>query len=455
MGADDARGGRIRWPEPSETAIVRLGRAEHPSPLAERLTHREPFVDDESRVVLCSERSDLEPFLRDGREVPSFERAGPRARVFFDPRRLTCGILTCGGLCPGLNDVIRSLVLRLTYAYGVRRVLGFRYGYAGLAMPERHPPLELTPALVEQLHEHGGTLLGTSRGPQDLGAMAKTLVERDVGILFVIGGDGGLRGAAALSDELAQRGLRIGVVGVPKTIDNDLEWTWRSFGFDTAVAAATGVLAVAHDEARAVWDGVGLVRLMGRHSGFIAAHATLASGHANFCLVPEVSFTLDGERGFLDALERRLDQKHHAVVVVAEGAGQELLRTPGEPERDASGNVRLADIGVHLRDRIARHFRDRGREVPIRYIDPSYTIRGLPANSFDAQLCLVLGQHAVHAGMAGRTNLLIGTWNQRFTHVPLPLAVRTRKRLDPAGEVWQRVLEVTGQPASLVGRTAS
>jgi len=429
------------WPTAAELAVRTLGECRHPSPLAGDRA-REPFIDEARRVLLCADTVELATM---GAAPQSFEPAGPRGRLFFDPTRVTCGILTCGGLCPGLNNVVRAIVLRLAYGYCVRCVYGFRYGYAGLAHPEVYEPTVLVPDEVEHLHERGGTALGSSRGPQDLGRMVDTLVQRDVQILFVIGGDGGLRGASALAGEIARRGLPIAVVGVPKTIDNDLQWTWRSFGFDTAVDAARTVLAAAHEEARGAWNGVGLVKLMGRHSGFIAAHATLASGDVNFCLVPEVPFTLDGPGGFLSALEARLAEKHHAVVVVAEGAGQELMADGGTPAHDASGNVKLKDVGTFLRDRIAAHLDARGIDGVVRYIDPSYTIRSLPTNSFDAQLCLSLGQHAVHAGMAGRTDVLVGVWNQRFTHVPIPLAVAARRRLDPGAELWQRVLESTGQ----------
>ena len=440
MTLDSTAGGSARWPAPAELAVKRLGECRFPSPLATPRAH-EPFVDDARRVLVCADALDLAAM-----DVPaSFEPAGPRADVFFEPGALTCGILTCGGLCPGLNNVVRAIVLRLAYAYRVRRIYGFRYGYAGLAHPDTYEPRVLVPDVVEHWHERGGTALGSSRGPQDPERMIDTLVRLDVGLLFVIGGDGGLRGASALAAEVARRGLPIAVVGVPKTIDNDLQWTWRSFGFETAVDAARTVLSAAHEEARAAWNGVGLVKLMGRHSGFIAAHATLASGDVNLCLVPEVPFALDGPEGFLAALEARLAAKHHAVVVVAEGAGQELMADGKAAERDASGNVKLKDVGTFLRDRILAHFKVRGIDGVVRYIDPSYTIRSLPTNSFDAQLCLALGQHAVHAGMAGRTDVLVGVWNHRFTHVPIPVAVASRRQLDPHGELWQRVLESTGQ----------
>lgn len=439
---------RAAWPDRRALTVATLGPCHRPTSV---LPAGEPFADDANRILLTADLAGLAPFLRAGEPPPSFEPAGPREAIFFDPGRVTCGIVTCGGLCPGLNNVIRSIVLRLTYAYGVRRILGFRYGYAGLASRGAHEPLALGPEVVDTLHEQGGTLLGSSRGPQDVGDMVDTLVRRGVDILFVCGGDGGLRGASALSEAIGRRGLPIAVVGIPKTIDNDLLWTWRSFGFATAVEAARSVIQAAHTEARAVWNGIGLVKLMGRHAGFIAANATLASSDVNFCLVPESPFVLEGEGGFLDALERRLEAKHHAVVVVAEGAGQDLMGDGKGPAYDASGNLKLKDIGAFLSDAIRTHFATRGAEATVRYIDPSYTIRSLPANALDAEYCLVLGQHAVHAGMAGRTNMLVGWWSNRFIHVPIRIATDARRQLDPHGEEWQRVLEATGQPASMMG----
>lgn len=432
----------MHFPDAADLVIRTLGEATVRSPVPR---HREPFVDDTERVLLCQTTSELESLSARGVALPSFERAGARKRIFFEPKELTAGIVTCGGLCPGLNNVVRAIVLSLTYAYGVERILGFRYGYEGLARDGRHEPVLLTPAEVDTQHEQGGTFLGSSRGPQDVGGMVDTLDRLGVGILFVLGGDGGLRGASAIHDEITRRNLKIAVVGVPKTIDNDLLWTWRSFGFSTAVDAARRIIRAAHVEARAAWNGVGLVKLMGRHSGFIAAHATLANNDVNFCLVPEVPLELEGENGFLQDLERRLALKHHAVVVVAEGVGQDLASHGKAEQRDKSGNVKLHDIGVFLRDEITRHFAAKKDEVVIRYIDPSYVIRSLPANPMDAQYCLTLGQHAVHAGMSGRTNVVVSSWNEHFVHVPIPIAIAGRRCLDPYGEEWQRVLESTGQ----------
>ena len=432
-----------------ELAIETLGPCRFRSPLVRRGV---PFVDESKRVLLSPDAGDLEPFLRAGKMPPSFEPAGPRKKIFFEPEPLTCGIVTCGGICPGLNNVIRSVVMTLTYVYGVRRIVGFRYGYAGMCACNGHEPVLLTAKMVEGIHEEGGTLLSSSRGSQNVRDMVDMLLAWDVGILFAIGGDGTLRGASALSQEITRRSLPISVIGIPKTIDNDLQWIERSFGFLTAVEEARPAIMAAHAEARGAPNGVGLVKLMGRHSGFIAVHASLANPDVNFCLIPEVPFTLRDEGGFLPTLEQRLRKRRHAVVVVAEGAGQEMLQDPANQERDASGNVRLKDVGAFLCEEIKRYCAGQNLEVNIKYIDPSYTIRSQPANSNDSAYCLVLGQHAVHAGMAGRTNMLVGYWNHSYTHMPISLATESRKQLDPRGEEWQYLLQMTGQPASMAGK---
>ena len=419
-----------------------------PSPL---LDARPALRDELEPVLVASDLDELGPYLGAGKgalgRVPTFEAAGPRQKLYFDPAQIRAGILTSGGLCPGLNNVIRALTLALRTGYGVPSVLGFRFGFAGLADPELWKPLTLTAEAVKNIHQRGGSLLGSSRGHHSVETMVDNLERLDISQLFVIGGDGTLRGARALSEEIARRGVDIAVVGVPKTIDNDLTWIERSFGFATAVEEAERAIDAAHAEATGAIRGVGLVKLMGRHAGFIAAHASLSSSDVNFCLVPEVPFEFEGECGLLRSLEKRLSSRNHAVIVVAEGAGQEHFTAPSG-STDASGNVRLRDIGPLLRDRLRAHFDAIGAPITLKYIDPSYTIRSHPANSLDSELCLVLAQHAVHAAMAGRTNVMIGYWNRNYTHVPISLAV-LETRLDPEDETWQRVLEATGQPAHL------
>ena len=405
------------------------------------------YLTDEDRVAFHSEMKHLRAALQQGEEPASFEMAGPRKQLFFEPTRLSCAITTCGGLCPGLNDVIRAIVLSLHYLYGVKRVWGIPYGYQGLAPAFNLEWRELTPRNVSNIHHEGGTILGSSRGPQDLATMVDTLQKRDVSVLFAIGGDGTLRGARGITEEVRRRNLPIGVIGLPKTIDNDIAFIERSFGFESAVGAARNAVTAAHAEAQSAPNGIGLVKLMGRYSGFLAAHAALCTGDVNFCLVPEVPFVLEeGDFGFLPELKRRLQLRNHAVIVVAEGAGQELVAAHGHPTYDPSGNVALQDIGTFLRDRILEYFKRNPVPISLKYIDPSYMIRSLPAGPDDSAFCLLLGQYAVHAAMAGRTNAVVGFWNQQFTVVPIPLAISCRKRIEPEGGLWRSVLQATGQP---------
>lgn len=402
------------------------------------------FTRDEEHVLLHSDLSTIRRYLNAGSEPPKFEAAGPREKIFFDPSKLACGIVTCGGLCPGLNNVIRSVVLSLHHHYAVRTIYGFPYGYEGLVPKFGHQPIVLTPQVVSQIDEMGGTILGSSRGNQDVSVMVDTLESMGIGILFCIGGDGTQRGALAISDEARRRGLRLSVIGIPKTIDNDISYLQVTFGFETAVSEAKRATSAAYAEAAGARNGIGLVKLMGRDSGFIAAFSALVDNEVNFCLIPEVPFTLNG---FLSALKQRLEQQGHAVIVVAEGAGQELFEATGE--RDASGNIKYGDIGILLRDRIKEYFKRTGMEITLKYIDPSYMIRSQQANPHDSAFCLLLGHNAVHAGMAGRTGMIVGFWNNEFTHVPIPPAVSQRKKIDPEGRIWSSVLASTGQPASM------
>jgi 6-phosphofructokinase 1 len=439
--------------EACDLQIKNLGPCRHESPVASRLGQRAVHdVGHADRVLL----DDLFSRLVGGQEAPApptFELAGPRNRIFFDPAELRCAIVTCGGLCPGINNVVRGLVLELTHAYGVKEIYGFRYGFEGMVARFGHAPLRLEPAMVASIHQQGGTLLGSSRGGHDPREMVDTLERMGIGALFVIGGDGTLKGATKIVAELERRRLPVAVIGIPKTIDNDIHFIDRSFGFESAFAAAVEVIRSAHVEANGARNGIGLVKLMGRHSGFIACHAALAATDANFVLIPEVPLRLDGERGFLRHLERRLEQRAHAVIVVAEGAGQDLCTAPGgegggTPRTDASGNARLGDIGFVLRDRINEYFRGRGTEITLKYIDPSYQIRSVPASPSDSVFCWNMARNAVHAAMAGNTEMLIGCWHGRFVHVPVALATRFRKQVDVNEDLWMSVIEATGQPVS-------
>jgi len=435
-----------------DVAIKDLGRCRLPSPVAAHLDARAlHFVGEADKVLVNDCLSDLGAHAGQLGGLPAFELAGPRNRVFFDPRTVRCGIVTCGGLCPGINNVVRGLVLELAHGYGVRRILGFRYGYEGLISRFGHQPIAMTPESVAHIHHQGGTILGSSRGSQDAGEVVDNLEALGIDVLFVVGGDGTIRGAMQLTAEIQRRALKIGVVAVPKTIDNDIHFIDRSFGFESAFSAAVDVIRGAHVEATGARNGIGLVKLMGRHSVFVACHAALASTDVDLVLIPEVPSALQGPNGVFRCLERVLERQGHAVVVVAEGAAQELIAEDRERERtDKTGNVRLKDVGVFLRDRITQHFAQRGSDVTLKYIDPSYAIRSVPASPSDSVYCWNMARNAVHAAMAGNTEMLIGRWHGRFVHVPMPLATRQRKQVDPTDDLWMSVIEATGQPKSFV-----
>jgi len=431
--------------------VSTLGKGSVTSPLLNTRRAENPvykFVEDNERILYdvsldnfkhCSETNEL-PI--------SFEKAGPKEFIYFQPAKTKVGIVTCGGLCPGLNNVIRSLVNELHYRYGISRVIGFQYGYEGLVPKYNHSVIELTSSMVNNIHLSGGTLLGSSRGDQDVEKMVDTLDILNISILFCIGGDGTLRGAHAIHKEIEKRELKIAVAGIPKTIDNDIDLIQKSFGFETAFSIANDIIMNAHNEARGAYNGIALVKLMGRDSGFIAANAVLAIQEVNFVLIPEITFDLHGNHGFLHFLKKRLEDRHHAVIVVAEGAGQEFFEERSDC-KDPSGNTKLKDIGIYLKEKISENFNGMGFPHSIKYIDPSYIIRSAPANANDSKFCNLLAQNAVHAALSGRTDFVVGFWNNQFTVMPIEMVVAKRKKIDVEGELWWNVLEATGQPISM------
>ena len=407
------------------------------------------FVREDDAVLVNIVRKSVEA-TKKGKKPPKhqyFQPAGPRSKVYYDTSKTKCAVVTCGGLCPGLNDVIRAVVMTAYHQYKVPSVLGIQYGLAGFIPEYGHDVIELTPDYVSRIHEFGGTILGSSRGPQNPEDIVDALERMNVSILFMIGGDGTMRAASKIVAEITKRGLTISVVGLPKTIDNDINFASPSFGFDTAVETAATAIKGAHIEATGAPSGIGLVKVMGRHAGYIAAQSALSCQEVNFVLIPEDPFDLEGEHGFLAALEKRIRSRGHAVIVVAEGAAQELLETSGQT--DPSGNTRLGDCGLFLKTTIIEHLRSRGIEPTLKYIDPSYIIRSVPANANDRIYCSFLGINAVHAGMSGRTGLVISRWNGRYVHIPMGLVTRGRKRINPCSNYWRAVLESTGQPISM------
>jgi 6-phosphofructokinase 1 len=430
--------------EQQDLIVNALGDCQYLSPLdLKSASHQQAnfFVSDSTRVRLDlavhSESASIDPL--------SLEVAGPRPQIFFEPDRTTAAIVTCGGLSPGLNNVIRSVFYELSENYGVRQVLGIRKGYLGLNPESGLEPIGLSRDFVEPIDKLGGTVLGSSRGPQEPKVMADFLQSEDIDILFCVGGDGTQRGAHALHQEMQHRGARVAVVGIPKTIDNDISFVDLSFGYATALEKAAEVVRCAHVEARDAVNGIGFVKLMGRHAGFIAAGATVVSQEVDFTLVPEIPFPLDGEHGFLAALERRMRDREHAVIVVAEGAGQHLFDET-QQRHDASGNLLHEEIGGFLREKIGEHFAKRKLSVSLKYLDPSYSIRSVPANVYDRVLCDQMARHAVHAAMAGKTGVMIGCQHNQYVNVPIPAVVTQTKGMDVSGDLWRAVLQSTGQP---------
>lgn len=431
--------------------VKSLGKGNVVSPLKQSQREDSPvykFVEDNDRIIYDNSLEYYNNCKITGETPVCFEKAGPKETIFFEPAKTKVGIVTCGGICPGLNNVIRGIVNQLFYRYGISRVLGFKYGFEGFISDFNHEVVELTPEMVSDIHIAGGTILGTSRGNQDVYKIVDTMEIMNINILFCIGGDGTLRGAHAIHEEISKRKLKIAIAGIPKTIDNDIDLIQKSFGFETAFSIADDIIRNAHNEASGAYNGIAVIKLMGRDSGFIAASASLATQEVNFVLVPEISFDLYGPRGFLKVLRKRLETKHHAVVVVAEGAGQELFES-AENKKDASGNILHNDIGVFLKGKIKEEFDSKEFPYSIKYIDPSYIIRSAPANPNDSKFCTLLAQNAVHAALAGKTDFVVGYWNNEFTLLPIPMAVANRRKIDVEGELWWNVLEATGQPISM------
>jgi len=432
--------------------IEELGKATVPSPIQMSKIHGDKaadYVTDDRFVRLSS-------FIVPG-EQPAvkrtqvLERAGPREMIYFTPAHVHAGIVSCGGLCPGINDVIRAIVRCLWTRYGVTRITGVRYGYLGFLPEYQYGVRQLDPDTVDDIHKIGGTFLGSARGGgREVVQIVDTMEKLNFNMCFIIGGDGTQRGTLDIAEEVDKRNLKIAMIGIPKTVDNDFALIDRSFGFNTAVAKAVEVVSAAHVEAVSAINGIGLVKVMGRDSGFIAAHTALASHEVNFVLIPEVPFNLEGYNGFLTHLEDRIKKRKHAVIVIAEGAMQDQLLT--EKKFDAGGNVKMADVGVYLRSRILKHFDEKKMEINLKYIDPSYALRSAPANPDDSIYCERLGNAAVHAAMAGKTKVIIGLVNNRFVHLPIKSVITHRNKVNPESSLWRDTIDATHQPQLMVNR---
>lgn len=394
---------------------------------------------EESRVVLADPIVSMDG-AGPATGLTAYKQGGPRETVFFSSDSVKAAIVTCGGLCPGLNTVVKELVNCLRSQYGVEEVFGVKHGYMGFYSSEW---VSLTLDDVATIHRQGGSMLGSSRGGHDTTKICDALQEAGVNLVFTIGGDGTMRGSQAIAEEFMRRKAHTVVAHVPKTIDNDIPLLDCTFGFGTAVQEATRAIYVARDEAVAYPNGVGLVNLMGRNSGFIAAHATIAARGVDVCLVPEVPFDLEGEHGLLRYIESKIAQQGHCVIVVAEGAGQEHLAD--DTGTDLSGNANLADIGLFLKGRIGEHMKSVDKPASLKYVDPTYMVRATPATAADNIMCLQLAHDAVHGAFAGYTNFMAGRVNGRSVYIPLSAATGKRM-IEPNGNFWQQLVYSTGQP---------
>jgi len=407
------------------------------------------FVSEDDRVVLnsiaygdpTSAGADCSAFDEQTRMcefMPEWvKRAGPHQSIYIDPQTTHAAVVSCGGLCPGINDVVRQIVTTLERGYGVQNITAIPYGFAGFTN-ERLETFPLSTRLVDQIQVQGGTFLGTSRGGGDVPPIVDTIQREGINMLFVIGGNGSHAGANAIFEECSRRGVVCSVIAIPKTIDNDILYVDKTFGFDTCIEEARRAISSAAIEAKSALRGVGLVKLMGRQSGFIAMHAALASGEVDVCLIPEVGFKLEGDNGLLEHIRYLLDTQGNAVVVVAEGVGQEIV---GEGGVDASGNPLLSDFGKYLASRVKSDL-----SADCKYIDPTYMVRCLPANAHDSVYCTILGQNAVHAAFAGYTGCSIGLCNTHYVFLPISLVIQQTRSVDANGRMWNRLLASTGQP---------
>ncbi|CAL1359836.1 unnamed protein product [Linum trigynum] len=413
-------------------------------------THSNPLQDNPAYSVVKQYFVDVDDTVpqrivvhKDSPRGTHFRRAGPRQKVYFDSDEVNACIVTCGGLCPGLNTVIREIVSTLYSMYGVKKVLGIDGGYRGFYARNT---INLTPKVVNDIHKRGGTILGTSRGGHDTKKIVDSIEDRGINQVYIIGGDGTQKGASVIYEEVRRRGLKVAVAGIPKTIDNDIPVIDKSFGFDTAVEEAQRAINAAHVEAESAENGIGLVKLMGRYSGFIAMYATLASRDVDCCLIPESPFYLKGEGGLFEFVEKRLKESGHMVIVVAEGAGQELL-SESKSMTDASGNKLLQDVGLWLSQNIKDHMKAQKMSINLKYIDPTYMIRAIPSNASDNVYCTLLAQSCVHGAMAGYTGFTSGLVNGRQTYIPFYRIIEKQNKVIITDRMWARLLSSTNQPS--------
>ena len=368
----------------------------------------------------------------DSDEENYFVRAGPRKEIAWDPIHTKVAIVTCGGLCPGLNTVIRELYITLHHKYGVKFVYGVKNGYKGFYSDNL---VRLDDDIIRDIHHKGGSILGTSRGGTDVKKIVDSIAHRGISHLYAIGGNGTQKGLFEINKEIKKRGLCVSVVGIPKTIDNDLCIIDKSFGFDTSVQEAQRAIQAAKVEIEAFNNAVGIVKVMGRNSGFIAMYSSLASKDVDCCLIPEIPFDIEYDHGVLHYIKECLHKKDKILIVVSEGAGQHYINDPV--------NKNLNDFGIWLCEVV----RSNVPNVCIKYIDPTYTIRAITPNASDSIYCTILAQSAVHGAFCGYTNFIVGPVNGKHAYIPLQMAIHETNTVSEDDRMWFRLISANGQPS--------
>jgi 6-phosphofructokinase 1 len=451
----------------------------------------------------------------------TFAEAGPRNMLRFPghhKKLLKVGVLVSGGIAPGINAVISGIVQRHVLYHTPQitdlrvpgktprsytlQVFGFRNGFAGLlagddvtVLYDSDSPDEKLRAHLRRIANRGGSEIGTSRyddllstadpdkREKDLDQVAENLANRHFDILYVIGGDGSMRAAHATWKRSRDNGKSLSVIGVPKTMDNDILWVWQSFGFLSAVEKAREALQQLHTEATSN-PRLCVVQLFGSDSGFVVSHAALASGVCDAALIPEVPFTMKKLADYItERLSKRFrpgagGQSPYGMIVMAETAvPQDAEDYLSDPEVDLDENEKAAiqafvSKGCRVHGQTPDELRTGGLKVVSRVLqkriremkvddaywadfrvftnEPRHLLRAIPPSASDVAFGQRLGVLAVDNAMAGYTDFMISQWMTEYVLVPLDLVVLGRKRVPPNGIFWKSVVASTGQPPELV-----
>lgn len=485
------------WPDVEKKKAT----IENPLPIEVRGDDR----DEGARIVVDARRKYHDPLegITPAAWNLTMPEAGPRRYVSYPQKnQLKVGILVSGGIAPGINAVISGIIAR-HHAYQAwsqkinknyaLEILGYSEALKGLLHAGR-PAVPLDLKTVREAVNHGGSILPTARADELLdledpkqrdGALDKVtsrLINQQIDILYIIGGDGSMRAAHAISCRARRNPINeLSVIGIPKTMDNDILWVWQSFGFLSAVEFAKQAILQLHTEVMSN-PRLCVIQLFGSDSGFVVSHAALASGVCDAVLIPEVNFTLKQLSGYI---RYRLQDRPHSdkpyggIVALAETAipldwreyvsataevadgSEKVILTPEElraietfeshgrrvhgqtPDALRSGGLRLVS---QILQREIRKLGDRWSSYRVFTNEPRHLIRSIEPSVSDVIFAQRLGTLAVDNAMAGYHDFMISQWLTEYVLVPLKLVVLGRKRVPEHGIFWKSVRASTGQP---------